>query len=106
MWRSAPRAADVAPGRHLRKEGHASSLDNARQPHCPGLHTSASESLHPILEDVRRRGIVVAIGTQSDLGRVQHSARVTPMNANQRVFELGRVPFETASPRLSPYAVI
>jgi hypothetical protein len=47
VWRGAPGAADVASGRHLRKQDHASSLGNARVAHCPGVHTSASEAMHP-----------------------------------------------------------
>jgi len=45
--------------------------------------------LHPILQEVRRRGIITAIGTQPELVRVRDTHGVTGVHANQRVFERG-----------------
>ena len=58
--------------------------------------------LHPILQEVRRRGIITAIRTQPELVRVQDTHGVTGVHANQRVFERGgeiRRPFTTRGDR-------
>ena len=43
--------------------------------------------LHPILQEVRSRGIVTAIRTQPELVRVRDTQGVTGAHANLRVFE-------------------
>ena len=58
--------------------------------------------LHPILQEVRRRGIITAIRTQPELVRVRDTHGVTGVHANQRVFERGgeiRRPFTARGDR-------
>jgi hypothetical protein len=61
----------------------------------------ASETLHPILENVRRRGVVSAIETQSDFRRTEDTAGVTGANANEHVLERSceRRPFASSDDR-------
>jgi len=47
----------------------------------------ASETLHPILQNVRRRGIVPAIAPQSDFRRTRDTAGVTGANTHERLLE-------------------
>ena len=69
-----PRVAERAG---FRRESHFSRLCDHGQ----------SETLHPILQKIRRRRIVTSIGMQSNLRRVRDAIGVTGVNANEGALE-------------------
>jgi hypothetical protein len=51
---------------------------------------AASETLHPVLQKIRRRRIVISIGTQLNFRDVRDTTGVTGVNANEGALERGR----------------
>lgn len=84
---------------------HASSLRDAAQLHCPRVNTLdgsdkrrrlmplpapcavASEMLHPVLQQVSRRGFVIPVCPQLKFAGVGNAIGITSVAANQRALE-------------------
>jgi hypothetical protein len=73
MWRCASWACQIHPRGWLRKESHR--RDGPNEMRVAG-DLPGSEALHPVLQEVRRGGIVIAIRPQPELGRVRDADSV------------------------------